>query len=35
MVSFKYLSKPVCFDNTNVNILVLENKKVFRDAFYP
>ena len=33
MVSFKYLSKPMSFGNTNVNILVLENKKVFRDAF--
>lgn len=33
MISFKYLSKPMCFNNTNINILVLENKKVFRDAF--
>ena len=33
MVSFKHLSKPMRFGNTNVNVLVLENKKVFRDAF--
>lgn len=33
MVSFKHLSRPMSFNNTNVNVLVLENKKVFRDAF--
>ena len=33
MISFKHLSRPMSFNNTNVNVLVLENKKVFRDAF--
>lgn len=33
MISFKHLSRPMSFNKTNVNVLVLENKKVFRDAF--
>lgn len=33
MISYKYLAEPMVFDNKNINILVLENKTVFREAY--
>lgn len=33
MISYKYLAEPMVFDNKNINILVLENKAVFREAY--